>query len=135
MILRELERIKGNDALTGLYLEGISKLFQSGVIDCLRALGQPTRIALGKDINVMASEASSSAGWNACLNALLYFQEMYLTDSQEQESPRMDFNSIQKLVDQGDITKEEADAIRNNTTPSYPRDKYTGNLNQLHKAK
>lgn len=127
---RELREIKGDQQAYASYVDGLHKLMGSGVLNVLRALGRPTRYNLGKDLNVLSSEASWSAGWNDCLDALLHFKEMYLDDEPEvsQNNPA-DFGAVQLAQDKGDLTKEEADARKqrgNYTKPDISA--YTGNL-------
>jgi len=110
---RELRELQGDEQAKTTYIEGRNKLITSGVVNALRAIGRPTRYDSGKDINQMASEAAWSSGWNDCLDSLIHFHEMYLPDEETiaasaQQPP--DFGAIDLAVARGDLTKEEADA-------------------------
>lgn len=128
MTLREVDRIAGNPNAIEAYRAGINSLFQAGVIDALRALGRPLRRKEGADHIQMASEASWSVGWNDCLDTLLYFAERHLNTEEEKPNVRMDFGSIDKAVLSGDLTKEEADAIRRGKSINYDPKTYTRNI-------
>lgn len=56
--------------------------------------------------------AAQSIGFNYALDLLIYFREIVL-DVAKKEVPKMDFGGIDKALRDGDLTKEEADAIRN----------------------
>lgn len=107
---RELREIKGDKQAEAVYIDGLHKLMGSGVLNVLRALGRPTRYNLGKDEHAMASEASWSAGWNDCLDALLHFKELYLEDAPEIKTEAPDFGAVDMARSRGDLTEEEANA-------------------------
>src|SRR6185369_10641653 len=112
-MIKELERIKGNPNVVNAYRTGMNALFQAGIIDVLRVLGRP-RI-LTKTPELMALEGARSSGWNDCIDALLYFEENYLESVETGITPvKMDFGSIDTALKSGDLTEEEADAIRRN---------------------
>lgn len=127
-MLKELDRIKGNPNVIEAYRTGLNALFNSGVIDFLRAIGRPTRHKNGENHIVMASEAAWSSGWNDCLDNLLYLEDRYLTEQVPVESLRMDFGSLDRSEAKGDLTKDEIDAIKRGTTPKYDPKQYSNNL-------
>lgn len=128
MIQKEIDRIKGNPAVLESYRSGMNSLFQAGIVDALRVLGRPKRYANGQSHIVMASEGAWSAGWNDCLEALLYFEQLYLTDGTAVPNVRMDFGSLTRAVANGELNQEEADAIRRGDTPKYKQSDYTSNI-------
>ncbi len=130
MIAKEIDRIKGNPSVKDAYRTGMNALFQAGIVDALRVLGRPKRHRNGESEVVMASEGAWSAGWNDCLETLLYFEQLYFNDDNPAETPnvRMDFGALSKIVESGELTREEADAIRNNTSPKYNAAEYSRNI-------
>lgn len=128
MSIKEIERLKGNPSLVEAYRIGMNSLFTAGITDALRALGRPIRRKEGADAIQMASEASWSAGWNDCLENLLYFQELHLGGTLETPNVKMDFGSLQKALQSGDLTQEEADAIRSGKPITYKPESVTSNI-------
>ncbi len=70
----------------------------------------------------MASQASYSAGYFQALDDLMNFRENILDAGQiSTKTPEADYGALQTLVDSGEITKEEADALRTGSTPDYSK--------------
>lgn len=135
MTVKEIERIRGSVNAIEAYRTGMNALFQAGVIDALRVLGRPKRVNNGSDIHEMASEGSWSAGWNDCLDTLLYFQEVYLDATTEIPNVKMEFGALDRAVKDGDLTKEESDALRNNRSVVYKPGDYTKNIDNPKRPK
>lgn len=127
MIVKEIERIRGNVNAVNAYRTGLKALFDSGIIDALRMLGRPA-IRSDSDHTHMAAQGAMSAGWNNCLDTLLYFEEKYLSEIQETPNVQMDFGALESALKNGDISEEEAYAIRNRKSISYRTNDYTGNI-------
>lgn len=126
-MIKELDRIKGNPNAVSAYRTGMSALFQGGIIDVLRVLGRPRPHKGG--VEAMALEGARSSGWNDCLEALLYFEELYLESVEAGGIPvKMEFGSIESALKSGDLTEGEADAIRGDKAYRYDPKFYTGNI-------
>jgi hypothetical protein len=127
--LREIQVLLGDQGREDLYLDGLRKLFDSGVITALRAIGRPQRVARGTSLETMASEGSYSAGFNDAIDCLLYFKELYLDRSKPEFSmPRLGFGALEELLARGDISKDESDAIKRGEPVKYDAAKHTNNL-------
>lgn len=121
MIDIELQSVKANPQALALYLEGMSALYRSRILEVVRAVGRPRMVKLGESQDVMAAQAAWSAGFNEALDVLLNFKELFLDIKEAPEALRMDFGGVDYAVKRGDITTEEADAIRSNTNTSTNR--------------
>lgn len=121
MIDIELQSVKANPQALALYLEGMSALYRSRILEVVRAVGRPRMVKLGESQAVMAAQAAWSAGFNEALDVLLNFKELFLDIKEAPEALRMDFGGVDYAVKRGDITTEEADAIRSNTNTSTNR--------------
>lgn len=126
--------LKANEIAQGLYRAGISNILSSGVLEIIRAMGQPTLYDHGTNTNVMASEAARTIGFNECLYLVEHFAQIYLEDTPQAQESRMDFNGLSSAVDKGLLTEEEAHAIRHNTSPKYDLSKLSnlGNIKPKH---
>lgn len=116
-ILKELDKIKKNPSFVGIYIQGMGMLNQSGIFDFLKQCGQPQIFDNGKDVQVMAAQAARSAGFNECLNMLLNFREMFLSDITPLTKPL--YGANEAALSRGDLTQEELDAIESGRTPEY----------------
>lgn len=103
------------DQVRPLHLEALSLLYRTGVLECLREKGIPVIPGVGGDTQALATQAARSAGYNECLTDLIMFNELFLLDTENKLAGLDRFNGIQRAVDQGDLTQEEADAIRHGT--------------------
>lgn len=112
MIEKELAVLRANPQFVSLYLEGMSALFRSGVFGALRLIGRPIILEKGKDVQCMATQAAWSSGFNDAIDVLMNFKEQFIDVEKRAEEPRMDFGGLDYALQRGDITKEEADAIR-----------------------
>lgn len=65
-----------------------------------------------------AASAANASGYNAALDDLVLFQERYLTQ-QVTGKLEMNYGSVETALQLGDITKEEADAIRSGESVNY----------------
>lgn len=113
----KLENLKASGSLLGMYNDAMIKLRDSGVIDVLRERGRvlPISVASPNYVDVQAAAANQSIGYNQCLDDLYFFRETFLTPEVQQKA-RADFGALERAVTRGDMTKEEADALRHNTT-------------------
>ena len=125
MIIKEIDRIKGNPNVVEAYRNAMNLLHSAGIIDALRVLGNPV---MAETADKMAINGAHAAGWSGCLMALQYFEEVYLQDASDVTRVRMDFGSVDKALSSGDLTTEEADAIRRGYTIKYPTKHFTSNI-------
>jgi hypothetical protein len=97
-----------------LYLQGMSLLHRSGVLGILRENGRVFPVSPDSEnyLAYQSAVANWSVGFHSALDQLMNFGEA-LTYV-EKETPLADFGGISRAVNQGNLTKEEADAVRAN---------------------
>lgn len=109
IIREELDEWFKSEERIADYVKAVELLERSGVLKMLMRLGIPNLIAHGSDLNVMASQASWSNGYQTCLEQLKYFVRMF--QPKEESAVRgmgePDFGGIQRALKQGDIRKED----------------------------
>lgn len=118
-----LERLRKDGSFLALYTQGMSYLFQSGVFEALRENGRvsPVSPELQNYEQYQAAIANWSLGYNTAIDQLLYFRELFLDAQPNLSAVKMDFGALDLAVSKGDLTKDEADAIRqSNSTNSGP---------------
>lgn len=122
-----LERLKGSAALLKLYNDGMIGIRDSGVLDILRERSRCALVpaATPNYVDVQAAAANQSIGYARALDELYYFRELFL-DSQEKPQARADFGSVEYALSRGDITEQEADAIRTGKPIVIPGGKHNG---------
>lgn len=96
-------------------------LAQAGVITFLRENGVPIITDGGESINKAAIAAAASAGYNKCLDDLLNFKERFILIKENISGATPDYGATQAAIQRGDISKEEADAIRSNQQFDYTK--------------
>lgn len=112
-----LESILKDETFLPFYLQAMSTLNQSGVLDFLKEHGSVKAIhpSSVNYVDAQAAAANQAIGYNECLSDLIYFKERFLTQNSDPTAGRkMDFGGIDRLVESNDLTKEEADALRQN---------------------
>lgn len=114
MIPKSLERLRQNASIVPIVDTAVGTLIQSGVMTFLREKAAPVIIDGGESINKAAILAAMSAGYNACLDDLLNFKERFIVEREVVTSSAPDYGATEAIVERGDLTKEEADAIRAN---------------------
>lgn len=120
MISTDLESITSNKQFLNDHLAMVMFLENSKLLSYLRGAGLRSLQNSLTDVNVAALSGSYAAGWQACLDLLVDFKDIVIRPLLEvQDNPRADFGSLDKAVADGDLTKEEADAIRSGNTPTY----------------
>lgn len=127
---KELDTARANEPLEG-HVRALAQLRNSNVLRVLRELGRPHK----KHNEDMAAEGLYSAGWQDCLDALENFADKWLMP-EKSKLPRMDFKSLDVLRQNPSFSKEELDAIRNNTPVNYGDigTRFSGNLAPPNKA-
>jgi len=117
MIKFLLQQIKENTTFLASYTQAMSMLYNAKLFDFLRLNAIPSIVALGANVQVQATQAAWSAGYHQCLDDILMFREKFLDVTAERVNLKMDFDALNYALTKQDLTKEEVDAIRNNTTP------------------
>lgn len=102
-----------NEEQVALYREGLSLLKQSGVLDLLVWMGMPKIIAAGSDINIQASQASWSNGWQSAVENILHLEELYRSklDSEDLNAPEPTYTSMEDLIRKG-LKAEEINKVK-----------------------
>jgi hypothetical protein len=121
MIKFVLQQIKENTTFLASYTQAMSMLHNVKLFDFLRLNATPSIVALGANVQVQATQAAWSAGYHQCLDDILTFREKFLDAPAEKVNLKMEFDALNYALTKNDLTKEEVDAIRNNTTPEYPK--------------
>ena len=102
-----------NSALLSVLQEGVAIVARTPIFEFLRLRGLPELINDGANPQVMATQAAFSAGYQACLEDLLYFKEKHVDIMPQAQMPRIaDFNAIDLAMKRGYLTEEEADECR-----------------------
>lgn len=119
MIRKIIERLSKNQSFLGVYSSGVSHLYASGIVDFLREKAK-CRFAPNLELHSTALEGARSAGYQEALEDIFEFADRYLTPTLGAEgTPKMEFGALDALIESGDLTKEEADAIRRDTPVDY----------------
>lgn len=96
------------------YHQALRLLDEAGALDALRELGGPQHIP--KDVpnrmEVAASEHFRSVGYQNCLYDLTTLTEMSVNGETKLIA---DFGAIERMLERGEITKQQADQLRTQT--------------------
>ena len=113
MTSKSLKAIKENSAFAALYTEGMSALYRSGIFEFLRENGRipPISPETPNYTEYTAALANWSVGYNTALDLLLNFRDL-LEDTVDVNKAQADFGATDRALNNGDLTEEEADAIR-----------------------
>lgn len=110
-----------NDPNFNKYLPfALSALKASGVLRALRELARPAAVPVTGLENALAQqafEAQKSIGYNNCLDDLIYFVDRYLKDKTQTNAPELNYGAGLAVLESGDLTKEELDAIISGAEP------------------
>lgn len=113
MIDKLIEIIRKNNAFNSEYTSALSSLWRIHVIEFLREKGRPRVISLGKDVQVMATQAAYSAGYNDCLDDLTNFIERFVEKPLVAQKLVPDYGGLDLAVERGDLDQEEARELKN----------------------
>ena len=114
-LVNPIEIFKQNPDIFDTFLRALSTLRSTGVLEMLRERGQ-VRAASENSPNYVAAQAnraSWSLGYNRALDELVYFRELFLTETTTVQPPPA-FGSLERALEAGDLTEDEINAIRNN---------------------
>jgi hypothetical protein len=98
----------------------LSALKASGVLRALREIARPAAVPTTHDncLAAQAFEAQKSIGYNQCLDDLIYFMDRYLKTNKQKDAPALNYGANISVMEAGDLTKEELDAIIAGTDPN-----------------
>lgn len=111
----KLNILKGNTVVLSVHAQALYSLQQIGFLDWLEEQGRPYIQGNGSDAQAMATQAARSAGYFECFTNLVEFEDKYYKENKKQEvllSP--DYGGYDLAVEQGYMTKEEADELKRN---------------------
>lgn len=111
-----LDVIKKDPTFVKKYLEARSLLWSTHVFEYLRGKARPRVIALGSNVQVQATEAVFSAGYNECLDDISDFINRILTTQAAPSLPTPDYGGLELAKERGDLTEEDINAIRQSRT-------------------
>lgn len=120
MLDKELKILRETPGLITAYLDAMSALQRTGIISFLRAWG---RVSYGRKSTVeeVALEGARAAGFQECLDLLFNFEEKFLRPTPTMNAVPVDYGGLTQAVRKGDLTKEEADAIRARSADTYTK--------------
>ena len=123
-----LQKIRDNGEFLSLFTQGMSLLYQSGVFEFLRENGRifPVSPEVPNYVDYQAAIANWSVGYNTALDHLLRFRETFLEAKVDASDMQADFGALERAVENGDLTKEEADAIRSGKPVPIPTSTSSG---------
>ena len=122
MLDRALKAITENKQFLSMHMTMVEYLEYSGLLAYMRTAGMAYLSLPYKDATESALNAARAQGWQLCLDTILTFRDQVYGPElapNTKEVPRPDFGSIDRAVERGDLTQEEANAIRANTKPDY----------------
>ena len=112
---KALEKLHASPSLLSEYNEGVSKLYSSGVVDCLRALSIPSIEGRESNTQALATEAAFKNGMALMLEYVLNFKEYWVIRAAKSEgagSVSADYGAINNLLKDKRITEEQAHELR-----------------------
>lgn len=101
---RELANLKNNPEFLPRYEAVVENLRLSGLLSFLRSVARPFIYDGGRDVQRSAAEAQYNAGYHACLDDIVYFKDMYLTETATKNA-RMDFGGRKLALAKGDLVE------------------------------
>ena len=127
-VSKALQNIRDNGEFLSLFNQGMSFLYRSGVFDFLRENGRifPVSPEVPNYVDYQAAIANWSVGYNTAIDHLLNFRETFLEAPTDVSDIQADFGALDRAVINGDLTKEEADAIRSGKSIPVPNAITTG---------
>ena len=104
---------ENSEAFDG-FLRALSTIYSTGVLEMLRERGR-VRLALDSSPNyteVQSVRAAWSAGYNQALDELVYFRELFMSTADSGKGASMDFGSMEKTLQNGDLEPSEIEALQ-----------------------
>ena len=110
-----LELFLHNKEAQDKYSQGVRLLQEAGVFEVLNELAftDTLPVTLPNRMEVASAEHFKTAGYRQCVSDLLTLNDMRTT---EQQPLFADFGAIERMLARGEITDEEAKALRRAAT-------------------
>lgn len=99
---KELAVLQNNPDFLIAHEATVENFRRSGLLNFLRAVARPFIYDGGENVQRSAAEAQFNAGYHAALDDILYFKEMYLSESSK-KAARMDFGGRRLALSKGDL--------------------------------
>lgn len=128
-----LQAVKDNPEFLSLFNQGMSLLHRSGVFTFLRDNGRvfPASPEVPNYVDYQAAIANWSVGYNAAIDHLLRFREIFLDENADANKMQPDFGALDRALENGDLTQEEINALRSGNTASIANfSKPSGGINR-----
>jgi len=95
------------------YEEGMSALWQSGILEFLKNKGVVQVVVTDSPnyIHLVNAAAHRSIGYNEALHDLLHYREKYIKQDRG-TTPSMDYGSVDSLKKQGKIDNEQSEQLK-----------------------
>lgn len=103
----EVAKFKNNPAAKQMYQEGKNLLSSSGIFNFLRIFARPFTRDGGANPYSAAYTAAFCEGYHKCLDDLVYFEEVYLTEPVKGKAVRADFGGLALALAKGDLTEKD----------------------------
>lgn len=103
----ELKTLIGSKSFMTHYANAKLALKDSGIVPFLRIFSSPQLLDGGENKDKASAEAAFCAGYNKCLNDILYFNELHAQPEANRKDIKPTFGALERMVDRGDITQEE----------------------------
>jgi|GEM_PF-4422949 len=110
--MSKLSELQGNKAAVTSIERAVQTLKDVGFIEFMREQARPIIVNQGKDITIMASQASHSAGYNNAVDDMLNFTSRYIIKSTTPNELIADYGGVERAIERGHISQEEADEYR-----------------------
>jgi len=96
------------------FLRALSTLYSTGVLELLRERGRVRPISENGPnyVAAQAARANWSMGYNAALDELIHFKEIFLNTPAGDNRAPIDFGATERAILNGDLTLEEAEALK-----------------------
>lgn len=110
-----IKKLTEDSSFGKIYNDAISSLLRAGLIEYLKIKSQVIAAKLDAPnfLEQQTALAFQAMGYQQCLDDLLHFQEKYIHPPKAVNTvPPMDFGGITSLVENGELTEQEADGVR-----------------------
>jgi len=108
----ELNRFRGSTDAVRSYTDAKNGLLRSGILGILRQFARPFTRDNGANPYSAAYSAGVSEGYNRCLDDLIYFEEIYLTNTTGKKNVSANFGGYALAEARGDLTKAETERLK-----------------------
>ena len=99
----ELQVLKDHPSFMESYELIVKEMRRSGLLHFLRSVARCYIYDGGSNPSRSAAEAQYNAGYHACLDDIMHFKDLYLTESAQNRKPTMDFGGRRIALAKGDL--------------------------------